>query len=168
MLALDNKREAEKWVPFPVHHPIVHPTGLAQVSVLLCRGIGEWEAYRAADPFALESQPVPSDACWGSTTTLPGLLSTKISKHEICQHGNRCRWQADRTSDSCSLHFWWLEWFRGGSFRQFCKCPCYSTQFTVTESFVSKILRVREVWIPIPPLPAPSCRIIKSHSWYVH
>lgn len=44
--------------PFLVLDPIVCPAlGLGQVSVLLCRVMGEWETNEAADPFALESQP---------------------------------------------------------------------------------------------------------------
>ena len=71
--------------PFLVLDPIVCPAGLGQVSVLLCRAMGEWETNEAADPFALESQPVPSVARWCSPKAVANSSTTKTPKWEISQ-----------------------------------------------------------------------------------
>lgn len=69
--------------PFLALDPIVCPAlGLGQVSVLLCRVMGEWETNEAADPFALESQPVPSVARWGSPKAVANSSPTKTPKWE--------------------------------------------------------------------------------------
>lgn len=70
---------------FLLHNPIVHPVGIGQVSILLCRMMGEWVTYKPADPFALESQHAPSDACWCSPKTIANSSPTKTRMWEISQ-----------------------------------------------------------------------------------
>lgn len=70
-------------IPFLVHDPTVHPAGLTQVSALFCKKMKEWVTSKAADPFALESQHVPSVVCWCSPKTLANNSPSKTQKWEI-------------------------------------------------------------------------------------
>lgn len=71
--------------PFLVHNPTVHPVGIGQVSIVLGRRMGEWVIYELADPFALESQHAPSDACWCSPKTIANSSPTNTRMWETSQ-----------------------------------------------------------------------------------